>query len=280
MLRRLAARVEASVFAEIRAGENSQTTAASAVWGQSSGPHLCVGTLRPRRPSSPAVRRPERLCANTRRSYSGKLCSCNLATTHASVTATAKVRRSLPAYFDSTSRRCGRRSRPRRRRCCSQPRVCRSRSGNARPLKREKVRGHADLSRRWRGWAAFLTAGFLGLVVTGHRRNLAVADPDAVVDLTLSQRILVTLATDADAAGGKLLGRLLQAPVGDEARRRRASAGKPARLVSDLWPCEVWAWLLTAGGRAPGTPRWRRPCPTSSSTPGSRRPPEHREGRA
>lgn len=57
----------------------------SAVGGQSSGPgpHLCVGTLRPRRPSSPADRRPERLCAHTRRCYSGKLCSCNLATTRA-----------------------------------------------------------------------------------------------------------------------------------------------------------------------------------------------------
>lgn len=52
------------------------------------------------------------------------------------------------------------------------------------------------------------TSGFR--LVTGHCSDFPVADPDAVVDHALSERILVTLATDADTTAGKILVGLLQ----------------------------------------------------------------------
>lgn len=114
------------------------------------------------------------------------------------------------------------------------------------------------------GLGVCLTVGVLALAVAGHGCDLAVdalEDPDAVGDLTLRQRVLVTLATDADAAAGegplRLLQarlRLLQALVQLPVCVRRAPAGvRPGQ--SGRAADGGWAGLLTGGSRAPGTPR-------------------------
>lgn len=146
-----------SVFAEVRAGEDSQTTAVSAVWGQRSrSSPLCWDAS-----SSPS----KQSCCP---SPSASLCTHtpllqwkplflqpgNHTRLSQGNRKGQKVMSSCPLYFDSTSRRCGPRSRPHRRRSGSETRACRSHSGNGRrPLEGDQVRGRAALSRRRRGAA-------------------------------------------------------------------------------------------------------------------------------
>lgn len=99
---------------------------------------------------------------------------------------------SLPVYFDSTSRRCGRRSHRLRRRSGSETRACCSHTRTrllllkcAETVQRPAADVRTAPRRRQQVARVFLTASGSGLV-TGHCSDFPVADPDAVVDHTLS----------------------------------------------------------------------------------------------